>query len=119
MKERIYRGQIPFVRFLAAFIPGILSSYILEPNLSLHLFLIAVTVFTFLLFIGISFFNKALKPSYTSGIILFIGIFLLGWLTTWSTNHNIQEDHFSNYKSEGLVGVVNEQPRNTGTFLRF
>ncbi len=116
--DKIYRGHIPFVRFLAFFIAGIVGGYCFEPNLSLYRFLIVCLSVNIFVFIAAHIIDRWQAISLYGGLAFFLGMFTLGWILVWQTSPKIQKDHFSHFETEVLVGIVNEEPKFTGEYLR-
>lgn len=116
--EKIYRGHIPFVRFLAFFIAGIICGYWFEPNLILYRVLVTYSLIAFLTFILIHFIDRWKVFSLYAGFSFFLGVFILGWILLWKNDPKIQKSHFSHFKTEALVGIVNEEPKYIGEYLR-
>jgi competence protein ComEC len=116
--EKIYRGHIPFVRFLVFFIAGIIGGYIFEPNLSIYWVLVLSSSICFLAFIALHFIDRWRVILFYPGVFFFLGMLALGWILLWNNDPNIQKSHFSHFETEALLGIVNEEPKYTGEYLR-
>lgn len=119
MRKPIYRGHVPFVRILLFFIFGILCGYWIEPNLKWYRIGRIFLLTTFLFFILIHFTIKWERSSVYLGMLFFLGIFCMGWIMKWKTHPIIQIGHFSHFETDALIGIVNEEPKFTGQYLRF
>ncbi len=117
-KELIYRGNIPFVRLLIFLISGIIFGYFIEPNLIIYNYLL-VFLASFFLIIILNQLFKNKKHIYYSGLLFFLNLFLLGWVLQWKGDPKLTFNHFSHFKTDALLGVINEEPKDTGKYLRF
>lgn len=117
-KEQIYRGNIPFVRLLLFLISGILCGYFFEPSLIVYQSLFWFLGVSFLLITLIHFFNSK-KFIYYSGFLFFLNLFLLGWILQSKGDPKVNVNHFSHFKTDALLGIVNAEPKDTGKYLRF
>lgn len=116
--EKLYRGHIPFVRFLAFFLAGIVAGYLFEPNLTIYRALALCCAICFLLFVLIHLIDQWRVVSFYLGIFFLLGMFVLGWMLLWKNDPKIQKSHFSHFETEALVGIVIEEPKYTGEYLR-
>jgi competence protein ComEC len=119
MENRIYRGHIPFVRILLFFVLGILCAYWFEPNLKWYRIGILCLSAIFLIFILVHFTIKEGYVLFYLGILFFLGMFCMGWIMQWKRHPIIQASHFSHFETDALIGIVNEEPKFTGQYLRF
>lgn len=119
MKKPIYRGHIPFVRILLFFVLGILCAYWFEPNLKWYRIGILCLSAIFLIFILVHFTIKEGYVLFYLGILFFLGMFCMGWIMQWKRHPIIQASHFSHFETDALIGIVNEEPKFTGQYLRF
>ncbi len=123
MKQRspIYRGHIPFVRFLLALLAGIGVGYAIAPQKSAYIIPWAVLVISLTAFIALIWITKLRQIRYYGlmGLAVLSSLAAVGWILTWRPHPQIDSSHFSRHESEALVGYVADEPVIRGKHVRF
>lgn len=117
----IYRGHIPCVRLLVAFISGLAVAYFVDSSETLYGLVRGAAIlsfFAFFFFFLIGRYKKEYRVERL-GIFLFLGIFFGAWTLLWKTDPTIQQPHFSNYHADVLIGVVYDEPEHMNGSIRF
>lgn len=113
----LHFGKIPMAKPLLAFLPGICVGYY---TTSFQFSFWIDVLLTLIVLQLVSFFNR--RKSW--GRLLFPLSFYLSWSvlglwTTVCTMPSYQTGHFSNFESQHLFVVVNEEPQIKGENIRF
>ena len=123
MKQQspIYRGHIPFVRFLLALLAGIGLGYAVAPQKAMYVIPWIVLVVSLMAFVGLIWITKLRQFRYYGlmGLFILLSLTATGWILTWRPHPQIDQSHFSRYDSEALVGYVADEPIIRGKHVRF
>lgn len=117
----IYRGHIPFVRFLLALLAGIGVGFVVTPNSTLWIVLWVMLFFSvigFFLVYRISRLRNALHYGFI-GLLFLLSLFLMGWILLWRTHPNVDKYHFSQQDADVMIGYVADEPVLRGEHVRF
>lgn len=119
--QYIYRGHIPYVRFLIAVLTGIAFGIFIAPIPSLFLVIQYLNGILLVLFFCIFFLGKRLSVEYFSWIgAIWFGILALGgWASVWKTHPEIDKLHFSRHEASTIVGYISDEPVLRGEHIRF
>ncbi|WP_257669880.1 ComEC/Rec2 family competence protein [Parapedobacter tibetensis] len=117
----IYRGHIPFVRFLLALATGIGTAYAFVPQQSLYTLAWVILVTALVAFMGIACITRLQQYRYYGplGFLILLSLASTGWILTWQPHPQINQMHFSHYESKALVGYVADEPVRRGSHVRF
>lgn len=123
MKQQspIYRGHIPFVRFLLALLAGIGLGYAIAPQKALYIIPWTMLVISLTAFLTLVWITKLRRFRYYGvlGLAVLLAFAAAGWILTWRSHPQINVAHFSHYESEALVGYVADEPVTRGKHVRF
>lgn len=109
-RRQLYRGHIPFVRFLLACIIGAVLASAIVPDQKIHRVLEAVTLWgTGAGGMGYWIFARR-SVSTTTGILFFCFLTAFTWKRTWDAHPKIDHRHYSHYSADFLTGYFVEEP---------
>ncbi|WP_028295577.1 ComEC/Rec2 family competence protein [Olivibacter sitiensis] len=119
-KERWYKGSIPFVRFLIAYVLGILVAFFVSPTpscLSIAYAACAALLFAIAL---CRFFKKWNSKKITlHGLLVFLFLMTVGLLLVWRVQPSVNEMHFSRSSGEELIGYIRSEAIEKNGRMRF
>lgn len=119
--SRIYRGHIPFVRFLLALLAGIAVGYAITPQQPLYIAAWMMLVILAASFVCFMCFTKLRQYGHyaTMGCLALSALAVIGFIQSWHSDPEIDRSHFSRYESKALVGYIADEPLMRGEHLRF
>lgn len=118
----IQKGELVFVRLLLPLIGGIVAGFFLPPSLFLYQLALGFSITLFiLLWLSVAFYNqfKLYLFRWKTGVLVQLLILSVGIALTLSKSDKLVTNHFSKYKNEALVVVINSEPKLGGDILRF
>ncbi|MGI4021023.1 MAG: ComEC/Rec2 family competence protein [Janthinobacterium lividum] len=121
MKNTFFIAENPFLQLLMPLLSGIFFGVIF--SFGSILLLITISVYTIVcIFILLNFgFSKLgiYRKSWIGGILIHLFLVLLGILSAEKSKEINQQNHFSKQKSSALLVRIIQEPKQTGSLLRF
>lgn len=119
--NRVHGGHVPFVRFLLALAVGIGAGCAVVPKWSVYTAIWGLLIVVLTGFIAIRCITRLRQQRYYAvlGVLVLLAWSIVGCLLTWRTHPNVDQSHFSHFKSKGLVGTVADEPVVRGNHIRF
>lgn len=118
--SRVYKGHIPFIRFLLALGAGIAAGSVITPQYALYVAAWTVLAISLAAFVTLSCFTRFRRYPY-SGVVGFFFLLMLaaaGWVRLWEPHPAMDATHFSRMDTQSLVGYVADEPVVRGSHVR-
>jgi competence protein ComEC len=115
-----HKGEVPVVVLILPFLAGIVSSlsYLSTNAAWITLLLIILSIAFIALNLTYTRFS-IYKVRWLGGSLIYLILFLLGWMVTYQHNELNQNDHFSKKPAQYLTIAINSEPKLKGDLVRF
>jgi competence protein ComEC len=116
-----HKGEIPVVILLVPFLLGIVLGLNLLQGANINWLLAAFAVFSFVfILLNLNYSRyKLYKTRWLGGTLIFVILFLFGWINVIRYSELNKNNHFSKIKSQYLLVKINNEPASKNGFLRF
>ncbi len=117
----IQKGEIPFVRFLLAYIPGILIAWYFPLRIQQIYFFLFFFLLPTVLVLGLIYYKRfhLYRFRWIGGLLFYIFLFLVSSYRTLEQSGQFQSNHFSVFKAKSLLVKIKSEPVLRADIARF
>lgn len=117
----IYRGHIPYVRFLLSLLLGIAMGIFMPVAYAFYPVLNAMIGGLIISFIVLFLVDRDRVSKLFSwmGMVWSVILVLVGWVSVWKSDPHIDRTHFSRHDSSIILGYISDEPTVRGEHVRF
>jgi competence protein ComEC len=115
-----HKGEVPVVVLILPFLAGIVSSLSYLSNNAAWITLLLVILSTAFIALNLTYTRFSIyKVRWLGGSLIYLILFLLGWMVTYQHNELNRDNHFSKKPAQYLTIAINSEPKLKGDLVRF
>ncbi|MDB5285357.1 MAG: hypothetical protein JWR05_306 [Mucilaginibacter sp.] len=115
-----HKGEVPVVVLILPFFAGIVSSLSYLNANAAWITLLLIILSTAFIVLNLTYTRLGIyKARWLGGSLIYLILFLLGWIVTTSHNELNRGDHFSKKPAQYLTIAINSEPKLKGDLVRF
>jgi competence protein ComEC len=115
-----HKGEVPVVVLILPFLAGIVSSLSYLSTNAAWITLLLIILSTAFIALNLTYTRFSIyKVRWLGGSLIYLILFLLGWMVTYQHNVLNRDNHFSKKPAQYLTIAINSEPKLKGDLVRF
>jgi competence protein ComEC len=115
-----HKGEVPVVVLILPFLAGIVSSLSYLSTNAAWITPMLIILSTAFIALNLTYTRFSIyKVRWLGGSLIYLILFLLGWMVTYQHNELNRDNHFSKKPAQYLTIAINSEPKLKGDLVRF